>query len=408
MAEQFHPLPLDAFPVEARPYIARLNVELRGLFGLEGVLRSPITGKRSDATIVRRADPAVDLSRVTPTVSASGGSGSATIGTPALSFGTANAAGSTTTVLSVNSSIALFTATPPNAVSNSSAVGSAGFAARRDHVHGFSFDDFAPTTTLGDLIVRGSGGNSRLAVSTDGLVLTANSSSSLGMTWSTPASGDNITINGSGTSDDNFNDSLPAAPADGVNVRWQLNTATAPDNVSANVPTSTPAVVLSTIASQGTSTSVIRADAQLAVFDGSAPSTVSAGVAASSGAVAKAARRDHVHALNTDTPALVFSTSNADGAAGSVMLTDSQIAIFGTALPTIIGSSAVGTSAFAARADHSHALPAYGTTGTVTGHVTGVGVAVTDLDTFTGNTGSLAYTVGDIVRSLKLCGILTR
>ena len=42
MGVQFHPLPVDVFPDEARPYIARLNIELRELFGLEGVIRNPI------------------------------------------------------------------------------------------------------------------------------------------------------------------------------------------------------------------------------------------------------------------------------------------------------------------------------------------------------------------------------
>lgn len=48
----------------------------------------------------------------------------------------------------------------------------------------------------------------------------------------------------------------------------------------------------------------------------------------------------------------------------------------------------------------------YATTGTVTGHTGGGGTAVTHSDTFTGNTGATAYTIGDIVRALKLAGIM--
>jgi hypothetical protein len=50
-------------------------------------------------------------------------------------------------------------------------------------------------------------------------------------------SGDNITINASAASDANFG-TLPAAVS-GINVVWQLDTATTPDNVSAYVPAGT-------------------------------------------------------------------------------------------------------------------------------------------------------------------------
>jgi hypothetical protein len=46
-----------------------------------------------------------------------------------------------------------------------------------------------PTTTLGDLIIRGLSAPSRLPVGTDGQVLVADSSKPLGITWTTPASG---------------------------------------------------------------------------------------------------------------------------------------------------------------------------------------------------------------------------
>lgn len=48
----------------------------------------------------------------------------------------------------------------------------------------------------------------------------------------------------------------------------------------------------------------------------------------------------------------------------------------------------------------------YSTTGTTTGFTAGAGTAVKDDSTFTGNTGTKAYTIGDIVRALKLIGAL--
>lgn len=48
------------------------------------------------------------------------------------------------------------------------------------------------------------------------------------------------------------------------------------------------------------------------------------------------------------------------------------------------------------------------TTGTSTGFTAGAGTTATHLSTFTGNLGSTAYTVGDIVRALKQFGILAQ
>lgn len=48
----------------------------------------------------------------------------------------------------------------------------------------------------------------------------------------------------------------------------------------------------------------------------------------------------------------------------------------------------------------------YGTTGTSTGFTAGGGTTVTHLSTFTGNTGSAAYTIGDLIRAAKLYGLI--
>jgi len=137
MAIQFHPLPPEVFDAKARPYIKRLNTELREMFGLEGVIRQPIDSARSDNTISRRASVQVDVSRITPSISNVVSGVSTVVGTPSLTLSTSNVVGSTTTAVSINSTIALFDTTAPPALGSTAATGSVAFAARRDHQHIF-------------------------------------------------------------------------------------------------------------------------------------------------------------------------------------------------------------------------------------------------------------------------------
>ena len=153
-----------------------------------------------------------------------------------------------------------------------------------------------------------------------------------GVTWGegdgAGGSGDSISVNSTGLGDANLSDTLPIAPSDGVNVRFQADTAASPDDVSANVPTAVAAVVLSTIAGEGTAASVLRTNAQLAVFDGSNPATLTTAGAATPGSVAKSARRDHRHPLD---------------------IIDDAVPI-----ETFSNTAANGTDNFLARTDHAH------------------------------------------------------
>lgn len=63
----------------------------------------------------------------------------------------------------------------------------------------------------------------------------------------------------------------------------------------------------------------------------------------------------------------------------------------GSAALSFFGSAVVGQQA---------------TTGTTTGFTAGAGTAVQDVSTFTGNSGTKAYTIGDIVLALKNYGLL--
>ena len=135
MAVQFHALPVDLFPEALRPYISRHNAELRELFALEGMIRNPIQARRSDLSIARRGEVQVDVSRITPAISDVVSGVSTAVGTPALTFGTANVVGTTTTAVSVNSQVALFGTATPTGVSLTAAVGTSAFAAHADHRH---------------------------------------------------------------------------------------------------------------------------------------------------------------------------------------------------------------------------------------------------------------------------------
>jgi hypothetical protein len=137
MAVRIHPLPLEVFEESARPFIKRLNDELRQLSGLEGTIRQPLAVRRSDRTVSRRGEQQVHVTRITPAVGQVVSGASSIIGTPALTLGQTNVAGTTNTALSVDSSLAIFDTGTPAGVSTGSAAGSQAFAARRDHVHSF-------------------------------------------------------------------------------------------------------------------------------------------------------------------------------------------------------------------------------------------------------------------------------
>ena len=99
-----------------------------------------------------------------------------------------------------------------------------------------AFNALSPVTTEGDLIYRNATVNARLARGTNGQCLTSNATTII---WGSCAagSGDEITVNAASTPDAvDLDDADPAAPSEQINIKWQLNTATTPDSVSAYVP----------------------------------------------------------------------------------------------------------------------------------------------------------------------------
>jgi len=129
MAIRISPLPLDVFTDAARPFIARLNRELRDLSGLEGTISEPRQTRRSDDTIARREAVQVAVSRITPDMSLVVSGVSTVVGIPALTFGLTNTVGTTSSALSINSAIALFsTAIPPASDAGAAVAGLSAFA----------------------------------------------------------------------------------------------------------------------------------------------------------------------------------------------------------------------------------------------------------------------------------------
>jgi len=105
MAVRYSDLPEEVFNPEARPYIRRLNLQLRDLFALEGTIKQPLAKSTSDLSVRRSEGYQVHVSRIVPDVASVVAGTSSTIGAPSLTWSTTSAAGSTNTVVSINSTV---------------------------------------------------------------------------------------------------------------------------------------------------------------------------------------------------------------------------------------------------------------------------------------------------------------
>jgi hypothetical protein len=83
---------------------------------------------------------------------------------------------------------------------------------------------------------------------------------------------------------------------------------------------------------------------------------------------------------------------------------DGQDIVLGTTTGTSIGTGATQKLGFYGTTP----VVQYATEGTVTGFTAGSGTAAKDDSTYTGDFGTRAYTVGDIVKCLKTCGLMDK
>jgi len=94
------------------------------------------------------------------------------------------------------------------------------------------------------------------------------------------------------------------------------------------VGTAMPAFTFSTDAAVGTAAGLVRADATLALFDATAPSTLSSSSVAATGSAGKAPRRDHVHGITAYSDMSAYkghlAKSDAEGRGKWVSLTATE------------------------------------------------------------------------------------
>ena len=182
-------------------------------------------------------------------------------------LGSAAAAGIATTPIRSDATIAAFDATNPttSAVGDAAAVGTAAFAARRDHVH--AREAFATNTIV--LGTAAAAGVATTLVRSDATIVAFDATNP-----TTSAVGD-----------------VAAVGVAAVAARR--------DHTHGRESFATPALSFGTANAAGSAATPIRSDATLAIFDATVPVTQASADAAAAGTAAVAARRDHRHGMPT-------------------------------------------------------------------------------------------------------------
>ncbi|HAH32444.1 MAG TPA: hypothetical protein DCL44_09060, partial [Elusimicrobia bacterium] len=284
-------------------------------------------------------------------------------GTPGLTLGTANGAGSDATYVRTDATLAMFDATVP-AAHGTAAAGSATVAARRDHVHPAA--DLAGAATAGTLPVSKGGTNSSAALSVSSTIMVSN-----GLAIVQGAAGTATTVLHGNTAGQPAYSAV-SLTADVSGILGSANGGTANGFTAFSGPTTSAktftlpdanAAILTTndlvtVAQGGTGTGATLSGVLL----GGSPLSA----LASSGASQYLRRNagDNAYEFSSfvagdmpnlgGAPGLALGTANGAGAASTYVRTDATLALFDATVPAALGTAAAGSATVAARRDHVH------------------------------------------------------
>lgn len=351
-------------------------------FATPAILLGSAAAGGSAGTIIRSDATIAAFDAIAPSISAVGdvaavGSiafaarrdhvhGRESFATPTILLGSAAAAGSATTPIRSDSTIAAFDATNPtvSAVGDAVSVGIINFAARRDHRHGR--ESFAtPSILLGSAAAAGVGTslirNDATIAAFDAIAPTVSAVGDVAAVGSIAFAARRDHLHGR----EAF--AVPGSSAVGDSASAGVAT-TIPrsDHKHGREAFATPSILLAAAAAAGVGTSLIRNDATIAAFDATAPTISAVGDAAAVGVINFAARRDHLH--------------GREAFAVPVKTTPAAL-------------SAVGAAATIPRSDHAHQSP-----GGVAGVVADVAIANTETAVITFTPGANFLQVGTILR----------
>jgi hypothetical protein len=250
------------------------------------------------------------------------------------------------------------TITAETSFGGSSSNGAAGTFARSDHQHG---TPAAPTASSVGAVANGLASPSLYAA----------------VTGSRPAAGTTGRIfvdlttfrmqrdNGATWDDLNqFGTPGASAPGDTVSAGSATTYVRSDHRHSRTDTFATNTITLATAATAGSGSNLIRANAAIAAFDATSPTTLAIGGSPAVGSVAFAARRDHSHGMPSfATGSISLGTTASAGVATTLIRSDATIAAFDATVPTTIAvgaSASAGAAAVAARRDHTHGMAAFG------------------------------------------------